>query len=141
MELANEITFDGITYCFEDSGRLVEAKAWMATVSIPLNSVSPFLMPARLTRTRWGWVAAWIVESGGGEQALVGGSATVRAFEAGKKPLLLKSYPTAKVQIMRGVDNRQHNGLNNGPNCRTNRRDSENGRCAVKSPRHAQRFL
>lgn len=34
MELANEITFDGITYCFEDSGRLVEAKAWIAGNSV-----------------------------------------------------------------------------------------------------------
>jgi hypothetical protein len=34
---------------------------------------------------------------------------------------------------MRGVEHRQHKGLNIVPSCRTNRRGSENGRCAVTS--------
>jgi putative transposase len=45
----------------------------------------------------------------------------------------LKSYAAAKVQVMRGVEHRQHKGLNIVPSCRTNRRGSENGRCAVTS--------
>lgn len=33
MELENEITLDGITYCFENSGRFAQAKAWIADTS------------------------------------------------------------------------------------------------------------
>ena len=30
MELDNEVTLDGTTYCFEDFWRVIEAKAWIA---------------------------------------------------------------------------------------------------------------
>jgi putative transposase len=54
----------------------------------------------------------------------------------------LKSYAAAKVQIMRGVEHRQHKGLNNRAELShqpTRQRERQMRR--YKSPGHAQRFL
>lgn len=31
MELTNEVTLDGVVYCFEDAGRVAEARTWIDT--------------------------------------------------------------------------------------------------------------
>ena len=54
----------------------------------------------------------------------------------------LKSYAAAKVQIMPGVEHRQHKGLNNRAELShqpTRQRERQMHR--YKSPKHAQRFL
>jgi putative transposase len=59
-----------------------------------------------------------------------------------QNPDKLKSYGAAKVQIMPGVEHRQHKGLNNRAEVShqpTRQRERQMRR--FKSPGHAQRFL